>query len=233
MTILVTGSTGHLGEALMRTLTDQGRQVRGIDIKPSPFTDMTGSITDPDFIRRAMTGITDIIHAATLHKPHVGTHANKDFIDTNVAGTMNLLEQAVAVGVTSFVFTSTTSAFGAALRPAPGEPAAWITEDVLPVARNIYGVTKVAAEGICELFARTMHSADFAFDLALLTLPLDAHVDGIFEVRNRLSQLVERCFHGFACGHHVFPIPAQDPRIGTPRRSCDFKRICSSPTARQ
>ena len=156
MTILVTGSTGHLGEALMRTLTDQGRQVRGIDIKPSPFTDMTGSITDPDFIRRAMTGITAIIHAATLHKPHVGTHANKDFIDTNVAGTMNLLEQAVAVGATSFVFTSTTSAFGAALRPAPGEPAAWITEDVLPVARNIYGVTKVAAEGICELFARTM-----------------------------------------------------------------------------
>ncbi len=156
MTILVTGSTGHLGEALMRTLRDQGRRVRGIDIKPSPFTDMTGSITDPDFIRRAMTGITAIIHAATLHKPHVGTHTNKDFIDTNVTGTMNLLEQAVVVGVTSFVFTSTTSAFGAALRPAAGEPAAWVTEDVLPVARNIYGVTKIAAEGVCELFARNM-----------------------------------------------------------------------------
>lgn len=156
MTILVTGSAGHLGEALMRTLRDQGRRVRGIDIKSSPFTDMTGSITDPDFIRRAMTGITAVIHTATLHKPHVGTHANKDFIDTNATGTMNLLEQAVVVGVTSFVFTSTTSAFGAALRPAAGEPAAWVTEDVLPVARNIYGVTKIAAEGICELFARNM-----------------------------------------------------------------------------
>ncbi|MEK1899370.1 MAG: NAD(P)-dependent oxidoreductase [Rhizobium sp.] len=156
MTILVTGSAGHLGEALMRTLRDQGRRVRGIDIKPSPFTDMTGSITDPDFIRRAMTGITAVIHAATLHKPHVGTHTNKDFIHTNVTGTMNLLEQAVVVGVTSFVFTSTTSAFGAALRPAADEPAAWVTEDVLPVARNIYGVTKIAAEGICELFARNM-----------------------------------------------------------------------------
>jgi UDP-glucose 4-epimerase len=156
MTILVTGSAGHLGEALMRTLRDQGRRVRGIDIKPSPFTDMTGSITDPDFIRRAMTGITAVIHAATLHKPHVGTHTNKDFIHTNVTGTMDLLEQAVVVGVTSFVFTSTTSAFGAALRPAADEPAAWVTEDVLPVARNIYGVTKIAAEGICELFARNM-----------------------------------------------------------------------------
>ena len=156
MTILVTGSAGHLGEALMRTLRDQGHRARGIDIKPSPFTDMTGSITDADFIRRALTGVTAVIHAATLHKPHVGTHGNQDFVDTNVSGTLNLLEQAVANGVKSFVFTSTTSAFGAALRPAAGEPAAWVTEDVLPVARNIYGVTKIAAEGICELFARTM-----------------------------------------------------------------------------
>ncbi|MBB3658076.1 UDP-glucose 4-epimerase [Rhizobium sp. BK650] len=155
MTILVTGSAGHLGEALMRTLKDQGRQVRGVDIKPSPFTDITGSITDVDFVRRAMRGITAVIHAATLHKPHVATHGNQDFVDTNVSGTLNLLEQAVSVGVKSIVFTSTTSAFGAALRPAAGEPAAWVTEDVLPVARSIYGVTKIAAEGICELFART------------------------------------------------------------------------------
>ena len=45
-----------------------------------------------------------------------------------------------------FVFTSTTSAFGRALTPPPGAPAAWITEDVAPVPRNIYGVTKIAAE---------------------------------------------------------------------------------------
>jgi len=53
--------------------------------------------------------------------------------------------------VESFVFTSTTSAFGRALSPAPGEPAAWITEDVTPVPKNIYGVTKIAAENLCEL----------------------------------------------------------------------------------
>ena len=51
---------------------------------------------------------------------------------------------------TSFVFTSTTSAFGRALTPLPGEPAAWITEDVVPRPRNIYGVTKTAAEDLCE-----------------------------------------------------------------------------------
>ena len=53
-----------------------------------------------------------------------------------------------------FVFTSTTSAFGRALTPPPGAPAAWITEDVAPVPRNIYGVTKTAAEDLCELVHR-------------------------------------------------------------------------------
>ncbi|MBX4921765.1 NAD(P)-dependent oxidoreductase [Rhizobium bangladeshense] len=154
MTILVTGSAGHLGEALMRTLRAESRWARGIDIKPSAFTDMVGSIVDRDFVRRAMSGVSHVIHAATLHKPHVATHANRDFLDTNVSGTLNLLEEATAAGIASFVFTSTTSAFGAALTPAAGEPAAWVTEDVLPVARNIYGVTKLAAEGVSELFAR-------------------------------------------------------------------------------
>jgi UDP-glucose 4-epimerase len=65
---------------------------------------------------------------------------------------LNLLEEALAQRVKSFVFTSTTSTFGHALVPESGAPAAWITEDVVPVPKNIYGVTKVAAENLCELF---------------------------------------------------------------------------------
>jgi nucleoside-diphosphate-sugar epimerase len=52
------------------------------------------------------------------------------------------------------VFTSTTSAFGHALRPPPDRPAAWVTEELRPVPRNIYGVTKTAAEDLCELVHR-------------------------------------------------------------------------------
>ena len=102
----------------------------------------------------AMAGVTAVIHAATLHKPHVATHSRQAFIDTNVTGTLTLLEAAARAGVGAFVYTSTTSAFGSALTPGPGEPAAWITEEVVPVPRNIYGVTKVAAESLCELFHR-------------------------------------------------------------------------------
>ena len=102
-----------------------------------------------------MRGVRTVIHSATLHKPHVVTHTMQDFVDTNITGTLILLEEAVAAGVGCFLYTSTTSTFGAALTPAAGEPAAWVTEDVAPIPKNIYGVTKLAAESLCELFSRT------------------------------------------------------------------------------
>ncbi|WBL79075.1 NAD(P)-dependent oxidoreductase [Bradyrhizobium xenonodulans] len=154
MTILVTGSAGHLGEAILRTLRGRRSPVHGVDLTPSPFTDAVGSIVDPGFVRRQMDGVTAVIHTATLHKPHVGTHSKQDFVDTNVTGTLNLLEAAVAAGVKSFVFTSTTSAFGSQLRPEAGQAAVWVTEDLPPVPKNIYGTTKLMAETLCELFFR-------------------------------------------------------------------------------
>lgn len=154
MTFLVTGSSGHLGEALVRTLQGQGRETLGIDIRPGAFTHLVGSITDRAFVARCISGITAVLHAATLHKPHVATHSRQDFVDVNITGTLNLLEAAADKNVAAFVYTSTTSVFGDALVPPPGEPAAWITEDVVPRPKNIYGVTKAAAEDLCQLFAR-------------------------------------------------------------------------------
>ena len=154
MTILVTGSSGHLGEALMRSLQAQRRETVGIDVLPGAFTHHVGSITDRAFVRRCMKHVTTVLHAATLHKPHVATHSRQDFVDVNITGTLNLLEEAAAAGVMAFVYTSTTSVFGDALVPPPGEPAAWITEDVAALPKNIYGVTKAAAEDLCQLFAR-------------------------------------------------------------------------------
>jgi UDP-glucose 4-epimerase len=152
--ILVTGSAGHLGEALMRVLRGSGNETLGLDIKGSPFTDRRGSIAERPFVRECMQGVEAVLHTATLHKPHIATHTRREFVDTNVTGTLNLLEEAVAAGVRSFVFTSTTSVFGRSLIPAEGEPARWITEEVVPQPRNIYGITKLAAEHLCELIHR-------------------------------------------------------------------------------
>ena len=151
MRILVTGSSGHLGEALARVLPAEGHEVVGLDVQPSPWTQVVATVRDRAAVREALQGVDAVLHTATLHKPHVGTHSKSDFVDTNVSGTLTLLEEAVAAGVGRFVFTSTTSTFGRALTPAPEAPAAWITEDVPPVPRNVYGVTKTAAEDLCAL----------------------------------------------------------------------------------
>ena len=154
MKVLVTGSAGHLGEAMMRTLQKHNIEAVGVDIKVSEFTTAVGSIADASFVDQNMQGVEVVCHTATLHKPHVATHTRQDFIDTNVTGTLNLLEAAHQQQSRAFVFTSTTSVFGDAMRPPVTEPAAWVTEETRPRVKNIYGATKLAAEDLCQLFHR-------------------------------------------------------------------------------
>lgn len=183
MKLLVTGSAGHLGEALVRHLRPLGHDVIGLDRQPSAFTDVVGSITDADRVARCMQGVDAVLHTATLHKPHVATHAMADFVATNVTGTLVLLEAAVAAGVDAFVFTSTTSTFGDAMRPAAGAPAAWVTEDLAPVARNVYGATKVAAEDLC----RVVHQRHGLPCVVLRTSRFFSEIDDDPALRGRFS----------------------------------------------
>jgi nucleoside-diphosphate-sugar epimerase len=152
--ILVTGSSGHLGEALVRCLRQRGTDVIGFDQRPSPWTDVIGSVCDAGPIGAAMRGIDTVLHTATLHKPQLAFVPRQAFIDTNVTGTLTVLEAAAAAGVRSFVMSSSTTVFGDALIPSPGAPAGWIDESVVPVPKNIYGATKAAAEDLCQLAGR-------------------------------------------------------------------------------
>lgn len=101
-------------------------------------------------------GIEAVIHAGALHKPDIARSPAQAFIDVNVTGTLNLLEAAAAAGHDRFVFTSTTSLMiSHAIRAETGPSAVWLDEDFGPLApRNIYGVTKLAAEGLCRLYHR-------------------------------------------------------------------------------
>ena len=185
MKLLVTGSTGHLGDGTVRTLRARGHDVVGLDILPGETTDIVGSIADRDVVRAAMAGIEAVVHTATLHKPHVGSHSRQEFVDTNITGTLNLLEEAVAAGAGAFIFTSTTSTFGRALTPAAGEPAAWITEDVTPVPKNIYGASKTAAEDLCEL----VHRDQGLPCLILRTSRFFPEADDVAESRDKYADL--------------------------------------------
>ena len=155
MRILVTGSSGHLGEALLRVLRADGHEVIGLDVRAVGVDDRHRIGDRP---RRRPGGAASGSRACCTPRRCTsrtwGRTPRQAFVDTNVTGTLTLLEEAVAAGVGRFVFTSTTSAFGRALTPAAGAPATWITEDVPPLPRNIYGATKVAAESLCELVHR-------------------------------------------------------------------------------
>ncbi len=83
MRVLVTGSAGHLGEALMRTLPAAGHEPIGADIKPSPFTQQVGSIADRAFVGQCMSGIDvvaargDAAQAARGHSLTPGFHRHQ------------------------------------------------------------------------------------------------------------------------------------------------------------
>ena len=155
MRVLLTGSTGWLGRYLAPMLRDAGHQVIGLDVAPGPDTRIVGSVANRALIERVMFshGIEGVIHAAALHKPDIVRYPRQAFVDANVTGTLNLLEAAVAAGADRFVFTSTTSLMiTQEIRNETAEEAVWLDEESGPLEpRNIYGVTKRAAEELCRL----------------------------------------------------------------------------------
>jgi UDP-glucose 4-epimerase len=155
MRTLLTGSSGWLGRHLAPKLQALGHEVIGLDVVPGPYTTMIGSVADRGTVVQAMAGVDAVVHAGALHKPDIARHPASDFIAVNVQGTENLLEEAAAGGVRRFVFTSTTSLMISseirAGRAGGAKSAVWMTEDVPVTPRNIYGITKLAAEHLCRL----------------------------------------------------------------------------------
>jgi len=155
MRVLLTGSSGWLGRFLAPRLRAVGHAVIGLDVAPGADTQIIGSVADRTLVERACAdhGIEAIVHAGALHKPDIARVPAQAFVEVNVTGTLNLLQAAVTAGHDRFVFTSTTSVMvSQAVRQESGSAAVWLDEGAGPLApRNIYGVTKLAAEGLCGL----------------------------------------------------------------------------------
>lgn len=147
--VLITGSAGQAGTAIAELLSPHVPVV-GLDVQKSRFTSYTGSITDWATVKELTKNVGAIIHTASLHAPHVPTHTREQFVDTNIKGVLYLLEAAKLNGVPKFVYTSTTSLYGESMNAA-GQ-AVWVTESLPQVARDIYDITKIAAEALCKDF---------------------------------------------------------------------------------
>ncbi|MGI9516354.1 MAG: NAD-dependent epimerase/dehydratase family protein, partial [Pirellulaceae bacterium] len=168
MKILLTGSSGWLGRFLAPRLRGAGHRVIGLDLAQGPDTDFLGSVADRVLIDRifADQGIEAVLHCGALHKPDIARYPSSAFVDVNVTGTLNLLEAAASAGHDRFVFTSTTSLMISdevhAGKNGGAKAAFWIDEEFGPIRpRNIYGVTKFAAEQLCQQYA-VKHGLDIA-----------------------------------------------------------------------
>ena len=160
MRILLTGSSGWLGIHLAPRLMQLGHEVTGLDVAPGKHTNIVGSVADRSLVDMVFADhrIEAVIHAGALHKPDIARYPAQAFVDVNVTGTLNLLEAAARAGHDRFVFTSTTSLMISdqvrAGKSGGAAEAFWLDEEYGPLKpRNIYGVTKLAAEHLCRLYS--------------------------------------------------------------------------------
>jgi nucleoside-diphosphate-sugar epimerase len=119
MRTCVTGGTGFIGGALVRRLWAKGVPVRVL-ARPSPRADalertgvevIRGDLNDRDAVTRAVEGAQVVYHTAAKVR---GPGRRKEFIETNVAGTQNVLEASLAKGVPHVVYLSSIAVYGLA-----------------------------------------------------------------------------------------------------------------------
>lgn len=146
--VLVTGSTGAVGEPLCQHLLSRGHHVRGFARRPSPgLTDFVeGDLNDRDKVYAAVEGMDTVIHLGAYPNP-------ADFIDVllqpNVVGSYYICEAAKDLGVKRLVLASTlqtVSGHGTLERP--------ITVEDGPKPVNHYALTKVWLEAMGDMYAR-------------------------------------------------------------------------------
>jgi UDP-glucose 4-epimerase len=154
--ILVTGAGGNLGRATIPALQDAGHEVVAFDFRPieTPTPFIEGDVRDANAVGRAIDGCDAVVHAAALHGIHLAHWSPRDFFTINVDGSFNVFEAARERRIDRFVLASTMGVYGESLE-APADRWAWVHEGLPTLPKDIYGASKVLAEELGRLHART------------------------------------------------------------------------------
>lgn len=151
MRILVTGASGRLGSVTVDHLKSFHHEVIGIDLLKHPSTDQLIDIQNSAAVEKITKGVDAIVHTAALHGKHYELNYSREaFIDVNIKGTLNLLNAAVKNGVKKFLYLSTTSIYGTAMKDE--NQAVWVDETLIEAPRDIYDITKQCCEKLCKDF---------------------------------------------------------------------------------
>ena len=160
-TVLVTGADGFIGSQLVEALVRQGHKVRAFVLYNSfnsrgwldycaadvegQFEVFAGDIRDPHGVHAAMKGCDATLHLASLIAIPYSYHSPDTYVDTNIKGTLNVLQAARTLGIGRLIHTSTSEVYGSA-RFVP------ITEEHPLLGQSPYSATKIAADQLAYSF---------------------------------------------------------------------------------
>jgi nucleoside-diphosphate-sugar epimerase len=145
MRILVTGGSGFLGINLIRFLLEKGHEIVSIDLLPFDYPDccerieaVVGDIRDRAAVARVMRGVHTVVHCAAA----LPLYSREDIFSTDVEGTRNILDAALAAGAERVIHISSTAVYGV-----PDHHPLFENDPLIGVGP--YGEAKIAAEGLC------------------------------------------------------------------------------------
>jgi len=166
MKVLVTGAGGFIGSHLVEALVRQGKSVKAfvrynsanrwgwLETLPSEILHevevFAGDLCDPFGVQKAVSGCEQIYHLGALISIPYSYHSPKMFVETNIGGTLNLLQAALEQGVTKIVHTSTSEVYGTALFTP-------ITEDHPLQGQSPYAASKIGADQLVLSFYRSFN----------------------------------------------------------------------------
>ena len=208
-TILVTGAGGFIGSHLTEALVRAGHDVKTLvlynsynswewlDYSPRDVKDnievISGDIRDPHGVKKAMQGCDMVFHLAALIAIPYSYHSPDTYVDTNIKGTLNILQAARELEVEKVIHTSTSEVYGTA-RFVP------ITEDHPLQGQSPYSATKIAADQLAMSFF-------YSFDLPVtIVRPFNT-----YGPRQSARAVIPTVITQIAAGHHKLKLGATHP----------------------